>query len=459
MARGEEDAASPRRVLSPARVAPTGGVLSSFLLSTLALGCYARHVPTPPLAADAGRVERDAGTDAGGVDAEVPLPWERTEDPGPDARPSDDPSARDWSHPPELEPDEPCCEPVGAPVDVPFSPAPWGIPAIAWNGAGWGLLYPRETTAFQALDPTGALEGPLRFYRDRPPSETGEDLGFDWAAGRYFTILLESVDDTPRTVVGLLDRRGVIATPFTDLGPVRAAGFVDHRSRWMAVRREPDGFGSRRVAVMELDLVLRPIGEAVAFEGDGSPLGVVGLKSRAVAFVLTAGNTIRAWELTPPIEASLGPGVAFPELAPVSDYTGLRVTRLRNRAVVVQAPSAAGPGSIATYDPFEHDARLHAYPVEGTSPFGRESARGAAGMDEIGVIATCTVFHREDGSGGVLLRVLGAEGEAIGAPVIVEERPAASDACAVGATGDAIMFAWPRAASGAVRVQRFRLRR
>lgn len=226
-------------------------------------------------------------------------------------------------------------------------------------------------------------------------------------------------------MVGLLDRRGVIATSFVDLGPVRAAGFVEHGNRWIAVRREPDGFGSRRIVAMELDLVLRPQGEVIAFEGDARPLGVVGLKSRAVAFALSGRDVIHAWELTLPIGGAPGSGRAFPALPRPSDSVSLRVTRLRDRAVVVQAPSDDSPGALATYDPFEGVVELHTYPVDGGSLFGSESARGAAGMDEAGVIVTCSVFRRDDG-GGVLLRVLGAGAESIGLPVVVEGSPPAS---------------------------------
>lgn len=430
-------------------------------------GCYRRHTGGER-AVDAGRADAAApigrdGASPGGrdaaVDAEVPLPIEPVDDPGPGGRPSDDPAAQTWGDPPDLDPDDPCCEPDGAPIDIPFADAPWGIPAIEWNGDGWGVLYPREDAAFQELARDGARVGAVR--RLGPTGATGEDLGFEWAGGRFFTILPTAEPGV--NLVGLLDRRGVLAGRWVSRGNLVSVAFVDREARWLALRSErgPDGPGA--AVVVELDDRLEEVGSETLASGTvrhrPRPGPVVGLKSRAVAFI---GG--------PPDEAGAHPLLVFAIGVPVpgsittvgvisleNDASWTRATRLRDRAVFVQGPDGDRRGAVVLVDPFEGTSELRPWPARTPSVWGTELFWGAVGVDTHDVVATCSNYtSTPDGPGhGALLRLFGADGAPLGAPVIVA---ANVSGFSVGSDGGRVLVAWPRSADGVVRVQAYRLR-
>ncbi|MCB9591966.1 MAG: hypothetical protein H6719_04475 [Sandaracinaceae bacterium] len=446
--------------------------LVSLGIAIVLVGCYRRHEgegggPTARDDAsrrDGGSVEpprRDGGSTPparrdGGSDGETPLPPESFEDPGPDARPSDDPEAAGWGDRPDLDPDEPCCEPVGAPVDIPFADAPWGIPAIEWNGDGWGVLYPREASAFQQLDRDGARVGPVRDLAQR--AATGEDLGFEWAAGRFFAVLPGELPG--ENLVGLLDRRGVRAVDWVDRGTIYGVAFVYHHYRWIALRRSRGRRGLGAVEVVELDPRLDEVAAVTAVEGDDlrmrpTPVGVVGLKSRAVGFV-GEGATLRTYVIEVPVARPLQ------ELEPVTLESApgtltARATRLRDRAVLVQGPQDGVRGAVVEVDAFTGTLARHPWPASLPSAWGQEEINGAAGLDVHDLVAACANYtDAAGGTGpGVLLRLLGPDGEVVGAPVIVEE---GAYGCSVGTDGARVFVAWPRRGSGAVRVQAYRVR-
>ncbi len=441
------------------------------LASVVAVGCYQRHAAgsAPAASTDAG--DRDAGglggaRDAGppvrsdaGTDAEVPLSPVPVATVGPDGRPSDDPSAGGWGDPPDLGPGDPCCEPIGDPIDIPFSDAPWGIPAIEWNGDGWGVLYPREDAGFQELDRDGARIGPVR--RLGRMAVTGEDLGFEWAGGRFFAVL--PTEEPGVSMSGLIDRRGVRAAGWVDRGNVLSVAFVDHMRRWIAFRQErgPDGLGA--AVVVELDDRLVEVNAETLVTGSGRyrarPGPIVGLKSRTVAFLAgpedaSGRPTLAMFVVGVPVRGS----IRALEPIPLETSAGwARAARLRDRAFYVQGPDGDRRGGVVIVDPFAGTSELSHWPERVPAAWGSELIYGAVGVDGRDVVAACGIYSSTpDGPGhGALLRLFGADGAPLGAPVVVEEDV---EACSLGSDGDRIFVAWPRPRSGAVRVQGYRLR-
>lgn len=416
-------------------------------VAALALaGCHRSH----------GRSER--ATDAGGAatpgdagrgvdasaDAAVALPRGPVDDPGPDARPSDEPEAAEWEAAPDLDPDAPCCDPAGAPTDIPIGRDPVGDVALEWNGDGWGLLYasisPRP--AFQELTRDGAAVGPLRRF-----DVTGLGARLVWSGGRFGTLVVREGGGEQDSVFALLDRRGVVDAGWTDLSsslPAIGARLarVDHRDRWIVVQSH---FGP--VRAVEIDAAARVVGAAEIADRGNERSDVVGLKSRAAAFWRT-NDGLFARALTLPIDAVDTP-VVHVTSAPTDQ---LASTRLRDRAVVISEGEGVGEALVGTFDPFTGEttearvalARIGATPGD------------VVGLDVPGLLAMCTVDHGA-GDIGVELRVFLPDGTLVGAPVRVGEDARAN--CAVGAQGDTIFVAWPRRYDGVVRVQGYRLRR
>lgn len=433
-----------------------------------ATGCYLSHEAAPSGTFDAGSSFRDAGVrrrDAGNagreVDAEVPLPRDPRVDPGPDARPSDDPEAAGWEDDPGLAPDAACCEPIGPPTDIRVGEIARGGLAIAWNGDGWGVLYSGAsdsggadgTTAFQALDRDGRPVGGLRRYEEWA---TGADL--EWADGR-FAVLVTSRGGGPQdTAIALLDRRGVIDAGWTNLELGGFGGRVArlaHRDRWVAV----SSASGVPVDAVEIDARAQIVSRALVDPRTSERSAVVGLKSRVVVFFSAGATTIFARPLTTPIAESDSANVEL--IRHRGDEATMATARLRDRAVLIATHGGTNWGSFASLDPFtgEFDAREIALPPVVTWRFPHD----AVGLDGPGLVAVCFGVRAGDPieESWIELRVFRPNGEEAAGAVRVTDLSETIGVmpCAVGSDGERIFVAWQAERAGLVRVQGFRLRR
>ncbi|MCZ7678338.1 MAG: hypothetical protein M5U28_06020 [Sandaracinaceae bacterium] len=150
-------------------VAPARTLL---LALTLTLpSCYLAHGRSsePAERPDAGRaVRRDAGRPAplsdGGRepparDAGPPLPPEPDPDLGPGTRPSEYPDAEEWTEPPPLGEDDPCCE-LDEPVRVLSREdgvvVAYERPSLAWGPGRWGSSRCRSSPSATGTSTTRA---------------------------------------------------------------------------------------------------------------------------------------------------------------------------------------------------------------------------------------------------------------------------------------------------------------
>ena len=419
------------------------------VIAVLALSCFASHSresssddadrpatredgAVPPAPADSGVRDPTPGPDE-------PLPAEPEPDPGPDGRPSDDEDAEDWGDAPDLDPDEPCCDPVGEPTDIPIPTShALGDLALEWNGDGWGMVYAEVSAAFfQELAREGSPLGSLRRLE-----MSGWGTRLHWSGGRFGVLVSREGAGAQDTAFALLDRRGTLAAGWTDLdahlGGIGARmGRVEYMNRWIVVQSH---YGP--VTALELDGSGTIVGELRVSEVGNERSKVVGLKSRAVVFWNGDSGSAFARSLTIPIDESrdepvrLGPGAGIG-----------RATRLRDRAVWVSDTEGA-QGVIASFDPFTGEST---YAIVNQLPWVED----AEGLDDHELIAVCTSI-RVPGFTSTELQLLNLEGERVGSPVRLAGEEARD--CALGVEGDVIYAAWNVEYSSRVRVRGFRLR-
>lgn len=428
-----------------------------------ATGCYRRHGELPPDAAGGrrdGGVARDAGgvgstrPDAGpGRDAgEAPLPRD-FEDPGPDARPSDDGGGAGWRDDPDLDPDGPCCDPLGPPVDIVVGDEAYGDVDLDFADEGWGVLYADidHGAAFQALTLDGVLDGPTRSY----PEVQAVGARLAWGEDRFGALVVREGSGDQDTALALLDRRGVRAAGWTDLVPhlpmptprgARPAR-VAYLDRWLVVSfTSPPGEG---VVALEIDGAAQVVGRADVAPRATERAQVVGMKSRGVVFWRTGDDTF-ARTLTVPLAELATEPIRLGDQWPGD----LVAARFRDRSAVLSlAPLHDGGGWwFALFDPFTDEAEVHWVPNDG-HPIGLASRMTA--LDDAGLLAFCATLPTPEG--GLTVQLITPEGAPVGAPLEVMDD--AGHTCALGAQGDRLYVAWARPRLGTVRVQGYALRR
>ena len=340
--------------------------------------------------------------------------------------------------------------PLGPPTEIPVAPMVGGGLSIAWNGQGWGVLYTDpQRSAFQLLDRGGDPVAALRRF-----SMGGASGQLEYSDGRYAAVVSGGDGGAIRSHIALLDRRGVLAAGWSDLGLLGQQTDVarlDHGDGWVTA----SGSGQRPVDAAEVGPLARVRSRLDVGAPPNTRPRLAALRSRVVAFWLS-DESMMARVLTHPIADSSAPAV---EVLRLSTFTSFAATRLRDQAVVMTSEGSPGGGQFASYDPF--DGRLvHSRPLDlGGQPMIRY-LHDAIGLDASNLVAACFGVSA-GGEGQVELHLFTGDGRRAARPVTVGALPGSLGVapCAVGTDGERIFVAWQRRTDGEIHVRGYALPR
>lgn len=416
------------------------------------MGCYEHHTVaseggSDARATDAGR--RDAPSpDSGGVDASTrdgaiadtgprlfdgaPFPDAEEGPVAPGERPSDDPSADDWLPSPPAS-DDPCCT-VGEIVGIDTLEDQGGVPAIAWNGNGWGVAWNsfRDFTyhqlAFRSLSETAEPIGSVSFFE----GFAGTPRGLAWANGRYGLLVTNS------SVLAVLDRDGLPRTALSlDRFHDGALSRYVNAHAWVVATVDEEN--DTRLAMY--DDSLREVGRSYAL-GETMPLDrwsidMVDMRSRFVVLqAAPSGVWIRTYEgpdLDVIDERLREMDFGAPRGGVPSSST-LMGSRLRDQ--VMTAFIERGSLWAMSVDPWTHELGEPTELVEVRHAYNP----GVAGDDKQGVAGICFIDGGADGNPDeVWFAAVNTSGQMVGAPVRIATELDFAAACDV-AAGDAGEF-------------------
>ncbi len=412
------------------------------IVVALASGCYRSHgaAPDPADAArDSSVVRPDSARalDAGLLPDEPPL------DPGPEARPSDDP-ARDWRDPPAPDESGPCCAPVTDTIAIPIGDIAIGDVDIEWNGEGWGVGYAAigQGVLFQELASSGARVGEMR----QLTHDGAWGIALDWSGGRFAVVMSREGDGPQTSAIAIVDRRGTIAAGWTPLELARGASVahVSHRDRWL--------IASTGGTIDAVDRDARLVGRTTIESARGSERpSLVGLKSRAVMF-FHGPEGVSSAIVYPMLMHD--PSVLLVGREPPDDVIAegdLLATRLRDHAIAVLTGLAT---RLLIVDPFAGETTTVEMPP---LPVGTVPSGDLIGIDELDLLALCVPTPSGE-SRSIDLHLFGRDGAHRGAPVVIESSDSLyMQRCALGWDGERLFVAWNVYHDEVVRVRGYSL--
>ena len=377
--------------------------------------------------------------------------WPGPEDLGPDARPSDYPEAGDWiDTDPSALGDDPCCSLIGAPQQLDYETLAGGVPDLAYNGSGWGVLWGDSAggLVFRSLDPmANPLTPPISVY-DR----SFAFVAIESAGGRYAVV--SSSRQGPGGVFGTVDDTGAVLSGMSDIG-----GEVDHPDvaryahggGWVEVHRvEADQGTSYEARWIGDDAV---IGDPVRIEttpdSGGGAARVVGLSSIA-SFVWAADDAVSSRSVSWPDTATAAPSFRVFEMS-TSEDTILGAAAYRDTVAVAGIDEQL---HFALLDPWTSEVVAEPTILADRASYDA-GGPGVAPVDERGFLGVCYATPtapsggESGGTAGLSFVLVGPDAEPWGEPISVTAGQRNIGGCAAAWSGSEFLVVWSTAGGDA----------
>lgn len=357
---------------------------------------------------------------------------------GPEARPSDYPEAKAWRDTAAPDPKKPCCTQI-APVRIDGNTSVFGVAALAWNGDGWGVVWPVDgSLAFHALRRDGSLEGALIEAVTVYPVS---GMAMTWGNDRYAL----AYSGATGSGVRVLNRSGFGPWGDPSLAPYRDRSEVSSVARLtaahgfvVAVRKSIGGGSAHTIgAYFANDQGTVESAETTFVANTVSRPSLADMKS-LVAVVYGDVDGIREKGVTFPNPDPDSPATLVLPFA-ISEDLRVGTTAYRDTVVVAATNRQAGHVLAGVVDPWSHSVVSGPH-VVGSSRLFDYGASLAAASDR-GFVGLC-YSRGEQGSQSVMFRVLGPDAEPWTAEQTVADGLELAGGCSVGWSGAEFLVAW-----------------
>jgi len=419
-------------------------------------GCYLSHGrDAPPAERDASRGPPDARSPArdaappipasdAGAPPLPPLPDDEP-DVEPGERPSDDPSASEWTDPPSGSGS--CCV-VGDVVGLDDITRQASPPQVAWDGAEWGVAWRDHfSPATTEGDPSRTMFRRLA-AEARPAIEAvvvdsvgASPTGMAYGNSRFGVVTRTGRDGVEPGRLFVVDREGRLRDEAAFPSLFGGVAITRHRAvhGWatVATERDPEGDGRTRAHLVVYDEALGEIArralESLSTEGAAS--AVVSSKSALVVASGEPSAVIHTY-VTTSIEE-----IDATDVGPLgSELAG---AAFRDTAVFAGRSYARGPLRTVVWDPFE---RRVLSPPQIVAPTTSGQGLGI-GADSIGgTLGVCYPTGGVDGirdADALTFFLIGPDGARIGEPVVIASGFRYVATCAVAAASrDTYVVVW-----------------